>query len=71
MTNLNIILMCGVLLIIMQVNARERCSLFTKWIAKDKDMVIHSCRKCGISVGVDGSEDEEIYIDKRLHSGQC
>ena len=51
------------------INASERRVLFTKWVgaARDEvsanaDMVIHSFVKCGISVPIDGSEDEKINI---------
>lgn len=48
-----------------RITASERRILFTKWVGKaweeistKKDMAIHSFKKCGISIAVDGSEDE-------------
>lgn len=32
-------------------------------LSSKKDMVIRSFRKCGISLPIDGSKDEEINID--------
>ena len=53
-----------------QINAGERRVLITKWIANawenvssNVDMVIRSFRKCGISVAIDGSEDDDINIE--------
>ena len=47
----------------------ERRILLTKWIRQaweevsaEKDMVIRGFRKCGISVAIDSSEDDEINI---------
>ena len=42
--------------------------LFTKWVVAawdevSADMVIRLFEKCGISVPIDGSEDEKINID--------
>ena len=51
------------------INASERCVLFTKWVgaswdevSANVDMVICSFEKCGISVPIDGSEDNKINI---------
>ena len=51
------------------VNASERRVLFTKWVgaawdevSANADMVIHLFEKCGISVPIDGSEDDKINI---------
>ena len=51
-----------------RITASERI-LFTKWVGKAwdeisaKDMIIRSFKKCGISVAVDGSEDDQINIE--------
>ena len=52
-----------------EISASERRILFTKWVGEaletlsaDKEMIIRSFKKCGISVAVDGSEDTEINI---------
>ena len=51
-----------------RITASERI-LFTKWVGKAwekisaKDMIIHSYKKCGISLAVDGSEDDQINIE--------
>ena len=49
--------------------ASERRILLTKWIGQaweevsaNKDMVIRGFWKCGISIAIDGSEDNEINI---------
>ena len=49
--------------------ASERRILLTKWIgeawekvAANKDMVIRGFKKCGVSVAINGSEDNEINI---------
>ena len=31
-------------------------------ISRKKDMIIHSFKKCGISMAIDGTEDNEINI---------
>lgn len=53
-----------------RISASERRILFTKWVGKaweemsrKKDMIIRSFKKCGISVAIDGSEDDEINIE--------
>ena len=52
-----------------RITASERRVLFTKWVGKawemscKKDMIIRSFKKCGISVAIDGSEDDEINIE--------
>ena len=50
--------------------AGERCILMTKWVgeawedlAKNKEIVVRSFKKCGISVAPDGSEDTEIHLE--------
>ena len=52
-----------------KLTAGQRRVLFTKWIgqaweetAGNKEMVIRSFKKFGISVAIDGSEDDEINI---------
>ena len=53
-----------------RINGSQRRVLFTKWVGKawekitsdNKDSVIRTFRKCGISVAIDGSEDDEIRI---------
>ena len=49
--------------------ASERRVLLSKWVGgaweevcAKPEMIIHSFRKCGISIAVDGSEDEVINI---------
>ena len=49
--------------------ASERRILLTKWIGQaweqvssNKDMVIRGFKKCGVSVAIDGSEDNELHI---------
>jgi len=51
------------------LSASRRSVLITKWVGQaweevsaNKDMIIRSFRKCGISVAIDGSEDSEINI---------
>ena len=53
-----------------RITANERRILFIKWVGKaweeisaKKDMIIRSFKKCGISVAVDGSEDDQINIE--------
>ena len=52
-----------------RITASERRIHFTKWVGKAweeisaKDMIIRSFKKCGISVAVDGSEDDQINIE--------
>ena len=52
-----------------RINASARRVLITKWVGQawqeicsDKEMVIRSFKKCGISVPIDGSEDDRIHI---------
>ena len=52
-----------------EINASKRHILLTKWIGQTweeisskKEMVCRSFKKCGISVAIDGSEDDEINI---------
>ena len=52
-----------------RINASARRVLITKWVGQawqeisaDKEMVIRSFKKCGISVPIDGSEDDGIHI---------
>lgn len=52
-----------------KVSAGARRILFTKWVGQaweelsaKKDMIIRSFKKCGISVPIDGSEDDDINI---------
>ena len=51
------------------VPAKETRVLFTRWVgeaweqvSREKDMIIRSFKKCGISVPIDGSGDGEINI---------
>ena len=53
-----------------RISVSERRVLFTKWVGKTweeisckKDMIICSFKKCGTSVAIDGSEDNEINIE--------
>ena len=53
-----------------QINASQRRILLATWIgqaweevASRKDMIRHSFKKCGISVAIDGSEDNDINIE--------
>jgi len=46
----------------------ERRILLTKWIGQvweevAENMVIREFKKCGVSVSIDGSEDNEIHIE--------
>ena len=50
--------------------ASERRVLLTGWIGQawedissNKEMIVRSFKKCGISVAADGSEDSEIHIE--------
>ena len=52
------------------INASARRVLITKWvgqaweeISEDKEMIIRSFYKCGISVPIDGSGDSQIHIE--------
>ena len=52
------------------ITASERRILLTKWvgsaweeISSNRDLVYRSFRKCGISVAIDGSEDDDIHIN--------
>ena len=52
-----------------QINASARRVLFTKWVGQaweevsaDKELIIRSFKKCGISAPIDGSEDDQIHI---------
>ena len=52
-----------------QINTSAQQVLITKWVGKareeicaDKEMIIRSFKKRGISVPVDGSEDDQIHI---------
>lgn len=52
-----------------RISASQK-NLFTKWVGKawedissKKDMIIFSFKKCGISVAIDGSEDDQINIE--------
>ena len=54
-----------------QINTGECQMLITQWVAKawnnvssNCDLVIHSFSKCGFSVAIDGSEDEDINIER-------
>ena len=51
------------------ISAKERRVLFTKWVGEawdhvclQKESIIRSFRKCGISLPIDGSMDSEINI---------
>ena len=53
-----------------QINASQRRILLTTWIgqaweevASRKEMIRRSFKKCGISVAIDGSEDNDINIE--------
>ena len=53
-----------------KISASERRILFTKWVGQaweelsvNKDMIVRSFEKCGISVPIDGSEDSTIKIE--------
>ena len=52
------------------ITARERRVLLTKWVgeaweelSKNKEMIVRSFKKCGISVAADGSENSEIHLE--------
>ena len=52
-----------------KLNASQRRVLMTKWIGeawskvgKIKDSIIRSFKKCGLSVALDGSENDEVNI---------
>lgn len=52
-----------------RINASARRVLITKWVGQvwqeisaDNEMVTRSFKKCGISVLIDGSEDDGIHI---------
>ena len=51
------------------IPATDRRVLFTKWVAQaweevssNKDAIVRSFKKCGISLAIDGSQDSEINI---------
>ena len=53
-----------------KMNASQRRVLMTKWVdeawskaGKMKDSIIRSFKKCGLSVGLDGSENDEVNIE--------
>ena len=53
-----------------KISASERRVLVTKWVGKvwtevgsNRDMVVRSFKKCGISLSLDGSENGEIHIE--------
>ena len=53
-----------------KISASERRVLVTKWVAKawtgvgsNRDMVVRSFKKCGISLSLDGSKYGEIQIE--------
>ena len=53
-----------------EISASERRVLVTKWVGKattevgsNRDMVVRSFKKCGISLSLDGFENEEIHIE--------
>ena len=53
-----------------KISASQRRILFTKWVGQaweelsaNKDMIVRSFEKCGISVPIDGSEDSTIKIE--------
>ena len=52
-----------------KINASQRRALMTDWVGeawlqngKMKDSIIHSFKKCGSSVALDGSENDEVNI---------
>ena len=52
-----------------KISASERRVLVTKWVGKawtevgsNRDMVVHSFKKCGIPLSLDCSENGEIHI---------
>ena len=53
-----------------KISASERRVLMTKWVGeawskvgKMKDSIIRSFKKCGLSVALDGSEDDQVNIE--------
>ena len=53
-----------------KISASERRALVTEWVGKawtevgsNRDMVVRSFKKCGISLSLDGSENGEIRIE--------
>ena len=53
-----------------KISAPERRLLVTKWVGKvwtqvdsNRDMVVRSFKKCGISLSLDGSKNGEIHIE--------
>ena len=53
-----------------KISASERGVLVTKWVGKawtkvgsNRDMVVRTFKKCGISLSLDGSENGEIHIE--------
>ena len=53
-----------------KINASQRRVLMTKWVGevwskvgKMKGSIIHSFKKCGLSVALDGSENDEFMIE--------
>ena len=53
-----------------KISAFERRVLVTKWVGKawtevgsNRNIVVRSFKKCGISLSLDGSENEEIHIE--------
>ena len=53
-----------------KMSASERRVLMTKWVGeawskvgKMKDSIIRSFKKCGLSVALDGSEDDQVNIE--------
>ena len=53
-----------------KINASQRRGLMTKWVGeawckvgKMKDFIIRSFKKCGLSVALDGSENDEVNIE--------
>lgn len=53
-----------------KITAGERRILLTNWVgeaweelARNKEMIAQSFKKCGISVAADGSEDSEIHLE--------
>ena len=52
-----------------KISAPERKVLMTKWVGDawvntNQDMVHRSCKKCGISLALDGSENHLLIIEK-------
>ena len=52
------------------ISASDRRILMTKWIATawqevcgKKDMIVRSFKKCGLSLNLDGSEDEQLSVE--------